>query len=77
MLIGGIRMELRVRAFMEQDMLEEIRVELIMLHGMVQTEMAAAAALDVEMLAAVAAVDMLLMEQRGQIMAVILAEQEE
>jgi hypothetical protein len=77
MLIGGIRMELRVREFMEQDMQEEIRVELIMLNGMVQTEMAAAAALDVEILVVEPVVLMLLMVQMDKIGVDILAEQEE
>jgi len=48
---------------MEQDMREEIRVELIMLHGIVQTEMVAAAALDMEMLVVEPVVLMLLMLQ--------------
>jgi hypothetical protein len=77
MLIGGIRMELRVREFMEQDMLEEIRVELIMLHGMVPTEMVAAAVLDVEILVVEPVVLMLLMVQMDKIGVAILAEQEE
>ena len=59
---------------MEQDMQEEIRVELIMLNGMVQTEMVAAAALDVEILVVEPVVLMLLMVQMDKIGAAILAE---